>query len=419
MILIFLYFSLYKDVRDERYIRNLSKNDNFLIVDVDKLSDKIFFKGKDREPSDGFTFINSSDTFTDECIIKAGEIYTAKLPTLGVLYRCDGTTCEIREEDKIKVDSYHLLFLYRGYSIDHQNPEKPIQLLPKNRYLFEDFEFLENSNIIYVKWKAIQYEEKRGVFLSIYDKIIGRNSTFYGIDMDTFKTLTDDNHMQNLPNDYWKIKDQNGNHFILLLYLENYLDYNCDKYTRKAKSFLDALTNIFALGSTVLHFFGLALSVLFSTNFDNYKIIENILKKNYRININKSKEGKDISKIELKTDLIGNLNNESEEQNINTQDNKNEEREDGEKNISSQDIDIPELKFYDFLFHKLYFKCFGPSSKHSLINSCNDIVSTNITIEKLIYNQIKLDYLWKDYKWNNPQYEINERDDFILKLKEK
>ena len=71
------------------------------------------------------------------------------------------------------------------------------------------------------------------------------------------------------------------------------------------------------------------------------------------------------------------------------------------------------------IFFFIYFKCFGPSSKHALINSCNDIVSTNITIEKLIYNQIKLDYLWKDYKWNNPQNEINERDDFILKLKEK
>ena len=384
---------------------------------MNKLWDKLNER-KDLDPSDGFTFINSSDTFTDKCIIKSGEIYTAKLPSLGVLYRCDGITCEIREKDKLKMGSYHLQFLYRGYSLDHQNPDKPIQLLPENSYLYEDFGFVDNT-IVNVSWKAIQYEEKRGVFLSIYDKIIGNNSTFYGMCMDTFKHYTNVDHVRNLTNNHWKIKDQNGNHFILLLYLENFLDDNCDKYTRKAKSFFDTLSNIFALGSTILHFFSLSLSVLFSTNFDNYKIIENILKNNYRININKTKEGKDISKIELKTDLIGNLTDESEEQNINSGDDKNKEGEDNEKNISSQDIDIPELKFYDFLFHKLYFKCFGPSSKHSLLNAWNDIVSTNITIEKLIYNQIKFDYLWKDYKWNNPQNEINERDDFILKLKEK
>ena len=101
--------------------------------------------GKDLDPSDEFTFINSSDTFADECIIKSGEIYTAKLPTLGVLYRCDGITCEIREKDKLKMGSYHLQFLYRGYSLDHQNPDKPIQLLPENSYLYEDFGFVDNT----------------------------------------------------------------------------------------------------------------------------------------------------------------------------------------------------------------------------------------------------------------------------------
>ena len=45
------------------------------------------------------------------------------------MYRCDGTDCTIREEDKIEVSSYNLLMAYQGYSIEHQNPEKPIQPL--------------------------------------------------------------------------------------------------------------------------------------------------------------------------------------------------------------------------------------------------------------------------------------------------
>ena len=415
-------FKLYltKDYNEEDYRKNLSSN--FLIVDIRKLNYKISTNNS-RDHTDGFTVINSNDTFSDECIIKSGEEVTMRIPIIMVLYRCNGTTCEIREDDKIKITSYYFHFYYRGYSIDHQNHEKPVQLLPKDNYLNIDYAFFENTGLIYANWRVFQYEEKKGVFSSIYDKIMGKNSIFYGIDFTSSTILTDDGHIKNLPTDFLKIKDQDGNHFIVLLLLENIISYyDYDKYTRKAKSFLDALTNIFALGSTVLHFFALALSVLFSTNFDNYKIIENILKKNYRININKSKEEKEkdnSSKIELKTDLIGNINDESEEQNINMGSDKNN-GEDNEKNISSsQDIDLPKLKFYDFLFHKLYFKCFGPSSKHSLINSCNDIVATYITIEKLISNQIKLDYLWKDYKWNNPQSEINERDDFILKLKEK
>jgi maltodextrin utilization protein YvdJ len=86
-----LNLSLYKDGTGDD--GNLSQNDNFLIVDVNELWEKQK-NGKDLDPSDGFTFINSSDTFTDKCIIKSGEIYTAKLPTLGVLYRCDGITAK-------------------------------------------------------------------------------------------------------------------------------------------------------------------------------------------------------------------------------------------------------------------------------------------------------------------------------------
>ena len=42
-----------------------------------------------------------------------------------------------------------------------------------------------------------------------------------------------------------------------------------------------------------------------------------------------------------------------------------------------------------------------------------------ITIENILYNQMKLEYLWKDYKWNNPQNEIGQKDGLILGLKEK
>ena len=55
--------------------------------------------------------------------------------------------------------------------------------------------------------------------------------------------------------------------------------------------------------------------------------------------------------------------------------------------------------------------------KQALISSCNDIVAKYITIENILYNQIKLEYLWKDYKWNNLQYEKQQKDDLIMNLK--
>ena len=51
-----------------------------------------------------------------------------------------------------------------------------------------------------------------------------------------------------------------------------------------------------------------------------------------------------------------------------------------------------------------------------MINSCNDIVAKYLTVEKLIYNQIKLEYLWKDYKWNNKKFEGKEKDDLFWDL---
>ncbi len=77
------------------------------------------------------------------------------------------------------------------------------------------------------------------------------------------------------------------------------------------------------------------------------------------------------------------------------------------------------MRFYDFLVHKLYFKCFGHSNKHALIESCNDVLKRYISIENLIYNQIRLESLFKDYKWNNPLYDLHEKNDFLIQLQGK
>ena len=200
----------------------------------------------------------------------------------------------------------------------------------------------------------------------------------------------------------------------------NYYDDHY-KYTRKEKSFLDVLSNISALGSTILSLLSLAHEFLYSQNYDNYKIIENILTKKLGVNIFhdlEKKEKHSEQKIELRTDLITNISEEKEEE----EEGKifvEKTIEEGKEKNSTEKLDLPSLKFFDFIINKLYFKFFGYSSKQSLINSCNDIVAKFVSIEKIVYNQMKLENLWNDYKWNNPQYEIKEKNDLVLNLKGK
>ena len=172
----------------------------------------------------------------------------------------------------------------------------------------------------------------------------------------------------------------------------------------------------------------LAYAFLYSDNYDNYKLIEKLLTKRMGISINKNElpkkniedEGEE-AEIELKTDLIES-ENEKSDMNINGTGEGEEESEKEKKILRKkykENLDLPRLKFFDFLIHKFYFKCCKSSRKQNLIGSCNDIIAKYVTKENLLYNQIKLEHLWKDYKWNNPLNERNQKDNLILDLKEK
>ena len=319
-------------------------------------------------------------------------------------------------EMKIKLTSYFLFFGYQGFSVDHQDPEKPICLLGDNLYYEKQIQFLSNTNIVYLNWELIEYEEEKGVFGKNFDKATGNSNTYYGGDYKSITTFTDDGHMKNFFEDYI---DKDGNKYILLLFLRSFPIYNeYEKYTRKKVSVLDILANIASLSSTALNLMGLVYGILYAENYNNYKIIENILTKKMKVNINKNikNEGDlDRVKIELKGDLI---ENDLIEKSINDHVSDDEIEEEGEKmKSSSLNLSIP--RFIDFLFHKFYSKCCGYSSRHILINSCNDIVAKYTTIENIIYNKMKLECLWKDYKWNNPQFQKGDKDNLILDLKEK
>ena len=387
---------------DSEYLRS----PNFLVVDVKKLEDYVRAKEYIIKPN-------------DEIIIKKNESSIRKLNDiqLAVLYKCNGNDCSIRKEDKVNGTQVYIMnFDYQGFSLQHQNPNKPLIKLEKFRNWRYGFLFSENATLIYLKWRKIVYEEEKGIFGRAYDKITGKNSTYYGGEFSEVILFPDDGHMKIVPQAL-NLKDEEGNTFIMLLYLRVNTDNSqYDKYTRKEISIFDVLANIAALASTTLNLMTLAYGFLYSVNYDNYKIVENILSEKMRFNINYNKNPEDeLEKIELNSDLI----EPSEENENNNKKIKNIEIGEGGGENIIKNLDLPSPNFFDFLIHKIYFKCFGHSKKQAIIESCNNMVSKYITIESIIYNQIRLDNLLKDYKWNNPQYESNQKDEFILGLKEK
>ena len=377
----------------------LNLNKNFIIVDLNK------------SPND------------EKFIIEQLESFNASVNglNLGVLYRCNGNNCTIRDEDKIKVNSYYFYFCYRGFSINHQDPEKPIQLIKENSYYVKTIQFLNNTNIVTLNWEVIEYEEEKGVFGKTFDKVMGSNKKYYGGDYKLTETITDDGHFKTSPQTHLNYTDPEGNDYILLLLFNSIsipVSREYERYTRKKVSVMDILANIASLSSTALNLMGLVYGILYAENYNNYKIIESILTKKMKININKSKKEDDIENVNI--ELKGDLKEKDliEDNVINGDDSDDTIEEENEK-MKSSSLNLSVPRFIDFLVHKFYSKCCGYSSKHILINSCNDIVAKYTTIENILYNQMKLECLWKDYKWNNPQFQKKDKEDLLLDLKEK
>ena len=271
-----------------------------------------------------------------------------------VLYQCGFENCDIRPEDKLQDRSYYLHLYYKGFTLDHQDPDNPIKR--SDEYSLKRIQFLENTNIVYLNWGAIEYEEDLDIFTKTYNKIIGKENTYYGGEFKSMEAFTDDGHVSELA----------GPDYRVLLYLEIHPDYlQHDKYTRKKHSFLDVLADISALSSTVLNLMALAYGFLYSQNYDNYKIVETILSKKMRLNINDKIEGKRETKIGSKIVLTNNDNQ------IDDKDKTDEEKYIHKYKIKKRDsINLPLMRFYDFLVHQFYFKCFGPSKNQAFIYSC-------------------------------------------------
>ena len=166
----------------------------------------------------------------------------------------------------------------------------------------------------------------------------------------------------------------------------------------------------------ILHFY--------SKNFDNYKIIENLLKqkntiKNIEINIMRNineSSFNDLAKNEKS--LLNNYKtssfyeySDSIEKNLIINENENEDEE-----KSHYDYNLPKYSFLQFFLNNLYC-CLKNHKKQEILHICNNIIMKYLSIDSILYYQIKMENLFNDYKWNNPSLNNIENNELFMKLK--
>ena len=365
---------------------------------------------------------NLSDRFciydeVNDRFLGRNETFSSKISELiiGILYKCENESCLLNEEDKALFE-YNVILKYQKYKFDHQGeiPLYKSDTLYSSNHLF----FSQKSLFEYLNWGIIKYYEKK-YFLSVLSYIFG-------------------NEGEELIGGYFKSKDYffvdgildpslqkvyyNGTTYKFLSIIFGTVDLGqYEEYRRTKIGILDVLSNVFALSITIFNAFVYVFCNYYLINFDNYKIIEKILSKERRIkkylhkDISTDKNDDKNKQIELidnidKDDYLLDKDNNLEIKDI-IDENKNNEIEHEERNI-------PKLRFIDFLMNNIYCqKCCNVSNRQQIISSCNNLVSKYYTIEDIIYNQMKLENLLKDYKWNDPNLKYIENNEFIVQLK--
>lgn len=357
--------------------------------------------------------------------IKRGTFIQRKVTDIliDIIYLCDDRDCALNENDTTKYN-YCLEMRYDGFVLDHQSDSSPLKknenIIFKNYYIF-DFDRLYMENIY---WETIKYKEERGL-LGLFDRMIGnKNEYISGFFTNSKKDFLGINPLYNSEElGYYKTL----NYFNMINEQTEYIEYR-----RKKISILDIPAKLGSLFTTLYYCF-FYIFKFYSRNFDNYKIIKRIISNNNNNSfINNSKSNKknesnkqlDISIYPSDSpDIISvyKLNsNPVTNKELNFKDLKNNNINKDNNLANSFDekkkIKYEKMSFILFCLNDINSK-FGCKCKgQELINISNQIMKTYFSIESILYNQIIIDNLLKDYKWNKPDLKNIENNELIFKL---
>ena len=272
-----------------------------------------------------------------------------------------------------------------------------------------------------IKWQSIEYNDQIGIFDKLFDK--KRKNKYVGGFLETVN--------KKIIDDFFKpyAEEEKTNKFKLLCLID--IGSNPEKtmkYSRKAKSLMDVIANICSLSLTIFHIFTIIFSKIYSKNFDSFKIIQKILDNNNsnqslsHIELNSVLKGNDSlmplsnDTINFKSKIINENASDDESLKSNFIQNKDIENYD---NFDEKCIKMPKLQLFDYLLNNVYSFKNWKSAKQEVITFCKEILLKYFSVEHILYNQIKLENLFLDYKWNNPNLKSIKNNEYIDKLKNK
>jgi hypothetical protein len=93
--------------------------------------------------------------------------------------------------------------------------------------------------------------------------------------------------------------------------------------------------------------------------------------------------------------------------------------------LDKKGIILPKYSFVQFLLNNAYCQCckrriclreFNKYHQQDIIEICNSINMKYLSVNSLLYNQIMIENLLKDYNWNNSSLNNVKNNELILKL---
>ena len=351
---------------------------------------------------------------------------------VAIVYKCEDTIedCELNEDD-VSVVGYIAKLSYTGFRLLHQNDTIPLQ---NNKSIFTDSHLFFYSIPLFniYKWEVVKYKEIKGIFSRLFNKLINNpeenkyigghivSSNLYPIDETFIKRY---------------IKSQTDYKILSYIFVDNSYEKYI-QYERKKIEITDVIGNICSFIPLLNFCFCTLIFRFYSKNFDNYKIIEKIIdinKKNIQhieltYNNLSLTNSNNIKKLNNEKKLNNDISNSFSNNTSNRQeliindyidDDLNDEKNELVDNFTSYNITkkFPKFNFIQFYLNNIYFKCCGKCEKQEFISACNQILYKYLSIDYILYSLIKLENLFKDYKWNNPELNNIENNELIIKLK--
>lgn len=351
------------------------------------------------------------DAFNGFPVLKRDTFYQRKVSELGfiIAYICEDKECSLNEEDFSQFD-YYIEIKYSGFELNHQ---KKIPLKKDSNILFKDFYLFSFTHTVIksLNWEVVKYKEIKGIS-RLFDQLLGNKNEYTGGYISTSGS-TYINHP--IINNHTLIPDKYTKTLGEFLMTTGHTLYS--EYKRRKISLLDIVANIGSLFISLYSCFILVIKY-YSNNFDNYKIIQSILNK--KLNCIQ-KEQKDTKRelIEIKKDSNDNIMSNKDKNNslINDKNDYIINDEDIDDIEKENNFNIKKLSFAQFFLNNIYCKYCDKLYEQEIIKTCNQIISKYLSVEKLLYNQMMLENLFKDYNWNNHKLKKIDNNELIIKLK--